>query len=130
MDTFRSVLIIILHLCPLFIGCGRSTERTIPDYTYHPTSGRVLMNGKPLRGGSIEFVPYPLDGNYMCFGQIGQDGTFTLMTNTMVAASMPGAPEGTYSVVVIPAGEDAARLSPKGSFVVKPGENNFTINIP
>jgi hypothetical protein len=73
-------------------GCGRS--ETLPAYQVYEVQGKVVLaDGKPLNGGWISFVPKG-DLPVIPSGEIGPDGTFSLVTG----GSGAGAPAGEYKV--------------------------------
>ncbi len=73
-------------------GCGRSDS--LPAYQVYEVRGKVVLaDGKPLRGGWISFVPRG-DLPVIPSGEIGPDGTFSLVTG----GSGDGAPAGEYKV--------------------------------
>lgn len=67
-------------------GCGRR-ELLVP------VKGMVLLDGKPLASGVVQFQPA---AGQMATGEIGGDGTFTLSRH----APNDGVPPGTYRVAV------------------------------
>ena len=69
-------------------GCGPGGPATVP------VSGKVLHNGQPLTAGSVTFVPEAA-GQPEPVGSIAADGSYTLATG-----DQPGAPVGSYKVVV------------------------------
>jgi hypothetical protein len=73
-------------------GCRGSDS--LPAFQVYEVKGQVLLaDGKPLRGGWISFVPkgdLPITPS----GEIGSDGTFSLVTG----GSGEGAPPGEYKV--------------------------------
>lgn len=62
-------------------GCGRAGPRPVP------VSGRVLLDGQPVRGGYIRVVPQ--EGR-AAGGRIDNDGRFTLSTHTENDGCLPG----------------------------------------
>ena len=80
-----------------------------------PVSGVVMMDGKPLAGGRIMFEPIA-DGEdklvgKSAFGQIAEDGTFTLSTY----GDQDGAVVGSHHPVVFGDRQEEDRsLNPKG----------------
>jgi hypothetical protein len=50
-------------------GCGDGKPSRVP------VSGRVLIDGQPLKYGQIQFIP---DNDRLSSGRIGSDGRFTL----------------------------------------------------
>jgi hypothetical protein len=73
-------------------GCGGSDS--LPSVPVYEVTGKVMLaDGKPLSGGFISFVPksgLPVTPS----GEIGSDGTFSLITG----GSGAGAPPGDYKV--------------------------------
>jgi hypothetical protein len=84
-------------------GCG-SVEEAGPAAT-----GIVTLDGNPLAGGSIEFLPQG-DGS-SAFAPIQPDGTFQVATT----AGKSGIAPGEYSVVIAPADVEDEEESPEGS---------------
>ncbi len=79
-----------------FSGCGGSGPYS---GTLYPTTGQVLLaDGKPLNGGSVQFIPK--QGGLPATGKIGPDGTFSLMTK-----AREGAVPGEYKVRIEPSSE-------------------------
>jgi hypothetical protein len=91
----------------LAIGCSGQA-------TLYPVTGHVTLNGKAMSGGYVTFKPDKAKGNN--FGgeptaEIDANGDYTLATN-----GKPGAPAGSYKVVVgAPPGDvtDPAKARPK-----------------
>jgi len=70
-------------------GCGGGSKN-------NPVTGKVTSGGTPLKNGGVRFVPdgaTKLPGEPA--GEIKEDGTYTLTYQ-----GKPGAPAGTYKVVV------------------------------
>ncbi len=78
-------------------GCGRPPD--LPR-TFAVKGKVVYKDGTPLAGGMVDFRPAGTAAGSVS-GQVGPDGTFTLTTRTDRGAA-PGAPEGEYSVTVMP----------------------------
>jgi hypothetical protein len=77
----------------LFLVAGCDGSGSLQKVT-----GKVTVDGAPLTTGSVRFVPDAAKGNKSKdepAGQIGSDGTYTLITN-----GKPGAPAGWYKVTV------------------------------
>jgi hypothetical protein len=86
------------------VGCGHS--ESLPAYQVYEVKGKVVLaDGKPLNGGWISFVPKG-DLPVTPSGEIGPDGTFSLVTG----GSGEGAPPGEYKVRI-----DAPQLPPVAS---------------
>lgn len=58
-----------ISILPIMLGCGESGPEIVP------VSGRVSIDGQPLRHGFIRFLP---DGWRASTGEIDSDGRFTL----------------------------------------------------
>jgi hypothetical protein len=90
-SAFTTTLCLVVALVA---GCGdKSTLGTL-----HDVSGKVTIDGNPMTGGSVRFVPDKSKGNqggHEPVGVIGSDGTYTLST-----AGKTGAPPGWYKVTV------------------------------
>jgi hypothetical protein len=88
-------------------GCGSSG----PDGLV-PVSGKVTVGGKALTKGSVSFRADKLRGNTSTaepYGQINEDGTYTLYTNKRA-----GAPVGKY-VVLVEASEEPDPNNPSAT---------------
>ena len=78
-------LIGVLLLGIQVAGCGSSD-----DVKVYPVKGRVTFAGKPMAGGgSIAFIPTTNQTGKAAGGQIKDDGTYELTTNTPGDGSMP-----------------------------------------
>lgn len=81
-----------LAIVPLLSGCGSGPR-------LYPVTGKVTLDGAPVAGAAVTFVPDPAKGNTLkiiATGQSGPDGTFTLKTE-----GDAGAPAGWYQVSVM-----------------------------
>ena len=84
-------------------GCNFESANTAP------VSGTVPMDGQPISGGWVRFLPQ--QGGRGAAGQIQSGGSYQLQTS----AGETGVPRGTYSVTVVayqggegePAGQSA-----------------------
>jgi hypothetical protein len=120
------VLAFTLALC----GCSNSN---LPK-TYS-AKGKVIHkeSREPVKRGSIDFIS-KADHNLRAVGEIREGGIFELIA-FKDGEEQPGAAEGEYDVFVeLPGGEgDAGRggqIQIPGAFVIKPGDNEFTIEVP
>jgi len=86
-DVGPSWLAACLGVVLLAGGCERPT-------TLVPVKGRVLLDGKPLPSGVVQFQPA---SGQSASGQIADDGSFVLSRNALG----DGVPPGTYRVAVI-----------------------------
>jgi len=85
MNHFRNLLAVICLL--LMVGCGGEKIQK--------AGGRVLVDGKPVTGGQIEF--YPAEGGRSAVATILDDGSF------VVSYRKPGdgLPVGDYKVTIV-----------------------------
>ncbi|MDR3664266.1 MAG: hypothetical protein P4L86_28445, partial [Mycobacterium sp.] len=78
----RFVLLLLLALG----GCGGPGPSL---GTLYPVTGQVLLaDGKPLTGGSVQFIPK--QGGLPASGKIGPDGTFALRSLKTREGAAPG----------------------------------------
>jgi hypothetical protein len=71
-----------------------------------PVSGKVTLDGKPLKGGGVSFVPDASKGNnakgFSCTGRINGQGRYELGTSAVKGSdSGKGAPLGWYKVTLV-----------------------------
>lgn len=61
-------------------GCGAASDAPV----LAKVTGTVMLDGKPLTRGSVQFLPDSSKGTSgrMALGEIGPDGDFTLTTTT------------------------------------------------
>jgi hypothetical protein len=109
----------------LALGCQKSAD--LPPT--HPVSGKVIYtDGRPLRGGTIQFASSPPDPLTTITGVIDNDGHFTLST-IKGQQKVAGAVEGQYQVTIIPSLADGRQavmpITLPGTYTVKAGENTF-----
>lgn len=74
-------------------GCGK------PVVKLYPVEGKVLVEGKPVKAGTVSFRPDAARGNKSMeqpAGILREDGSFVLFT-----ADRPGAAAGWYRVLII-----------------------------
>ena len=111
----------------LAAGCGKNG---LPA-TYPVTGTVSFSDGQPLPGGSITFQLTAPDAPTIS-GEIKEDGAFRLSTFRESSRS-PGAPEGVYSVTVVPPLVEHRLLMPPvtlpTSYEVKPRENHFDVKV-
>ncbi len=141
MRSLSSLLTILL-----VVGCGGGNSVEL-----HPVTGTVTIDGQPATVGSISFMPDVTQNTKgpLATSQIGEDGTFTLMTGSKEGAIAgfhkvvvecpfdPGAgssgsgsttPEGGGAKCNIHVQYGAANTTPL-SQEVKAGDNNFKIEL-
>ena len=109
------------------VGCGGPGPYRGSLY---PVTGRVLLaDGKPLTGGTVQFIPR--QGGLPASGKIAADGAFSLKSK-----SREGAAPGEYKVRIEPSAELLARkgrAAPKLPFASRyreyDGETGLTATI-
>ena len=81
-------VVMLLGVCLIVVGCGGAEGPTLV-----PVSGKVLLDGEPVAGALVQFIPSsgPLSG-----GQTNDQGEFTLTG----PGNRPGAIVGSYIVTV------------------------------
>lgn len=89
--THRSLLV-FLALFGL-LGCSQRDSRLPPQ---HPVSGTITLDGKPLAGAGIMFLPRGDTRGTGAMGMTDEAGKYTLKTDY----GGPGAPEGEFAVTV------------------------------
>jgi hypothetical protein len=86
---------LVLASALLLTGCGR-------PYKVVPVSGRVQLDGKPLAGATVQFVPVAESGQELpsSFGTTDRDGRYTL---TLIADGnkTSGAVVGKHKVMIL-----------------------------
>lgn len=77
------------------LGCGDSSNKVELPKTV-PVTGTIKLDGKPLAGATVIFVPKSGTAGIECTGATDAEGRYTLKQ----LRGGDGAPPGTYSVVV------------------------------
>jgi len=86
---------LLFSLCLILVcGCNREPPRQLRVH------GKVLVNGRPLLGGTVVFIPDEKRGTRgpIAFAVIDSDGSFELATE-----NGPGAMMGWHLITVAPA---------------------------
>jgi len=110
------------------LGCEQKVLR--PALPTHPVTGVVVAAGKMPVGGCVQFEPTQNGQDYVAQGVVDEQGHFTLRV-PFVDRVIPGAIEGPHTVrVLLPLNQGGTVVPIDGSFVVRPGENEFKINMP
>lgn len=73
------------------VGCGGAP----PVETLVPVAGTLMVNGKPLDGVTITFIPEIAKNNRGGSGTTGVDGSFTV---TDLTQNLPGLAAGKYTI--------------------------------
>jgi hypothetical protein len=127
LTTRRCFAILALSLVAQ-IGCEQKPER--PALPTFPVTGKVVTTGKMPVGGCVQLEPTQNGMDYVAQGVIDAEGRFTLKV-PYVDRVIPGATEGPHTArVLLPLNQGGAAVPIEGSFVVRQGENEFTIQMP
>ncbi len=89
----RETRLLAVLLGTIIAGCHSRDSDLPPQY---PVSGLVTLDGKPLAGAGIMFLPRGETRGTGAFAMTGADGKFSLKTDY----GGDGAPEGEFSVTV------------------------------
>ena len=109
--------LVLAGVCFVFVpaGCGDSSGvgKTVP------VVGKVIVDGKPVKAGTVSFRPDKSKGNtslHEPYGEIDSEGNYKLFT-----AKKEGAPVGWYRVAVF-AGEpvEIGNLSGQAKWYANP----------
>lgn len=119
-----SAAVALLTLAVVMTGCGRR-------FPMAEVSGKVTLDGKPLSGATVMFVP---ERGFAAAGTLQPDGTFRLISGTPGR----GAVIGSHKVAVLPEDPLDTRYPPKFrdpqtsgfSVDVKAGKNTFEFDLP
>ena len=87
----------LVMLLAFTVGCGGSIDPNQPPL--HATGGIVTLDGKPLLGATVAFVPMGSTPGQSSLGTTDQDGAFVLQTSTNTG-SAPGTAAGQYKVII------------------------------
>ena len=120
------------RLAPLIVLAVVGCEQHKGPTTY-PAGGKVVYpSGAPMSGGAVQFQPQP-DASLSSFGEVGNDGRFSLFT-IVDGKKIAGAVAGPHRVVVIPplgADQSVQPATLPDLYTVKPdGGNDFTLLVP
>ena len=85
-------------------GCGDPNAPPL-----HPVSGTVTLDGKPLAGAGVMFLPRDDTRGNACVGLTDASGKYTLKPER---ASGTGAPEGTFAVTISKMKDPPAAAAP------------------
>ena len=111
------------------LATGCDSKNTALPVT-HPVTGKVVQDGRPMTGGLVQFRSKS-DPNLSASGDIAPDGSFKLST-IVEGTKLPGAPEGSYEVMVVPAmgANQAARpVTLPQPYKVEAKENRFDLSL-
>ena len=98
----RPLAYLLLILLVPVAGCYRGPPPQAP------VRGKVLINGRPLRGGTVVFTPDPQRGarGPVSFAVLDSEGAFLLATE-----NGPGAVRGWHRITVAPPPESAELIA-------------------
>jgi len=90
----RLFLVLFAGIC---LGCGKA-----PSFQVAPVSGRITLDGEPLEGGTVTFVPDKRrkTSGPIGVGQIQPDGTYQIVTDPGGLA-LRGAVVGFHKIRVV-----------------------------
>lgn len=117
------------------LGCaGGCLKPSFPPL--HPVHGSIVYDGKPAKGGIVQFKPVGGDSRFVVSGLVMMDGKYTL--NTSIAGGSerdlrPGAPAGDYTAWYGPLGDGGKPGEPTRAMTVvtvKEGDNEFRLLVP
>jgi hypothetical protein len=124
-----------IGLCLMMSACvGPPAPKT------YPAIGKVVYKGgQPMTGGSVQFNS-TRDSALSVVGEVKSDGTFKLQT-VKDNARADGAPEGEYSVFVLPptvSSPAGSAIQPKNvlpiplekKYKIEPRDNSIQIDVP
>jgi len=125
---FSVTAVILIGLC----GCKR--ELPFPDL--HPLEGKILRDGKPVKGGGIIFIRESSDPTGLIVNaSVNDDGTFTGSSSLSTgngAVIKPGVPIGRFKAVFHPLSDGSVtglESTIDEVFEFKPGMNAIAIEI-
>jgi hypothetical protein len=103
----------------------------------HQVQGAVTLDGEPVKGGSVRFVPSAGDSKFIFRAPVGLDGSYILTTSRASGPRSeihPGAPTGQYSVTYTPImrADGTDQLHPirlPTVVTVKAGDNDIPIQL-
>jgi hypothetical protein len=112
----------------LLCGCEQKTQR--PALETYPVTGKVVTTGKLPVGGCVQLQPKLNGLEYMAKGVIDEQGRFTLRV-PYVDRVIPGATAGPHTAqVLMPLDQGGAAVPIEGTFEVRQGANDFTVEMP
>lgn len=90
----RMYLIALAFMMVAVIGCGGGSSEPLVDVV--AVSGKVTLNGEPLSGAGITFIPQGAGTGRPCYGATGDDGAYVLKTQD----GREGCPVGKCKVII------------------------------
>lgn len=115
MSWKHQILLTLISLAAATLpGCGEGGPKVVP------VAGKVLVDGKPIEGLLVTFLPKDAKTGRAATGRTDESGAFTLTTNKL----NDGALVGEYTVLVndIP---DTAGASAANAAVPKPNDKDY-----
>lgn len=112
-------LLILMTISALCLGCGGGSDSANVETV--PVQGTVTLDGKPIEGAIVTFVPVNEAQGLPATGTTDKDGRFTLtaMGGGKRGAAGAGTLPGEYYVGVVKdifEGDDAEDSPPEGQF--------------
>jgi hypothetical protein len=133
MKRGRLAVLALASLCLAF-GCQGRTKSQMPPL--HPVHGIVTKDGKPVKEAFVQFVPDIGSEHLTINGTSNAEGKFEIMTLFVQGAAnekKPGAPEGSYTVMVMMPLDAQQQLVEQKTLLekyqVKPGSNDFPLEL-
>lgn len=105
----------LVLLLALGAGCSPSSEEVPPASRPRvPARGTVRLDGKPLVGAVVVFLPIDQEGT-LTQGETGEDGSYELLYTLFPGGTAPGRYKVGISYLVTPSGKTIG-LGPRTSF--------------
>lgn len=98
-STFRNGLLVLVSLFVGGCGGGGAAEPVLV-----PVNGKVTINGKPVPGVTLSFVPSTSVGGNGASGTSNEAGEYTLMYRNGKAGAIPGKYNVLFSRLTLPDG--------------------------
>ena len=91
----QSVALLTCALLSLALaGCPGGASRDLPDLV--PAGGTVTLDGEPLSGANVTFIPAGSTAGTACFGSTDASGRYEIAAD----AENKGAPKGEFKVAI------------------------------
>lgn len=77
----------------MLVGCGGGRSAELPPLV--PVSGTITLDGKPIAGVSVSFLPFGSTRGGMCYGITDDSGRYELLAGDR----QKGSPTGEFRVI-------------------------------